>query len=262
MNIKILVRVCLITILVMTPLNYLIGQELYNPTDKAEESAKIKKELNEELVSLEQLESQEAASKMKKKIPVLFLGGHVKIPTTWVVYSKDDLIASLNKIDFPTPEAKNYTLRRAKTLGRKIFCIKRYQEPYAGCNPSFLLMWEIPTKKIKDRSSENLGRLATDKLIKEVLPTLQEHSRDYELIENPRRVQETPMAYATIKSMEKYIDGTWADIFTRIYVMIQGDYVITIYLQIEDIEEAKNKEELWEIFQSLKFEEGGRRGKK
>ncbi len=188
------------------------------------------------------------------------INASIKIPTSWSIWTILEAKAAVEKIEYPSKEAKAIALEGAQRNGADNLRVSRYIEPYNGINPTLTIAWSpIGNADIKKVPREARSEVCARTLKNTILPKLTEFSKSIEIVEQPTQIDNKGSgAWLTIKETVNLKNNPNKDleVLTRIYLLLSENHFILVtatFSNKDDKDANTNKQVLGEIMKSFSF---------
>lgn len=182
--------------------------------------------------------------------------GSISIPNGWHQPTSQELVQSLDLVDFPDDGDRAAAEMGALSIGRVSFLVTKNPEPTENLNPGVSVSWSpIPMAFVQiplEARSEALARV----LSTEIIPEMKSTDKGFQLLEGPKTINdEGAGAWVTFRSTTPLKSGKTNEGIVRLYVLPAKDHLITAIISAP-ADREKGEEilpDLWAIFESLTF---------
>lgn len=184
------------------------------------------------------------------------INGSIKIPPGWNRPTADQVLRSLDFIDFAGDEERMKAEMDALAIGRVALHFSRYPEPREGANPSLHVTWEELPITFDQLPLESRSAALARTLSSVSLPAMKKKDPGFRLLEGPKEIdQEGGGAWTTFRSSTRLKSGGRSDSVTRLYVVPGRDHIITVTLvtPVDSKEAEDSLPELWTMFESMTY---------
>lgn len=186
------------------------------------------------------------------------INAKILVPTSWNIWTILEARAAVEKIKYPSQEAKNLALEGAQRTGSDNIRISRHLEPYDGINPTLTIAWSpISSAEINKVPKEAQSEVCARTLKNTILPKLTEFSKSIKVIEQPTPIDNKGSgAWVTIAEVVNLKNNPSKDleVINRIYLLLSPRHfiLVTVTFSNKDDKEAEtNKQILGEIMKSF-----------
>jgi hypothetical protein len=187
------------------------------------------------------------------------IGAKLNIPTSWSIWTTLEAKAAVEKVKYPTEEAKQMALKGAEKTGSENFRASRYIEPYNGINPTLTIAWSNidPSLNIGRVPKSARSEVCSRTLKNDIIPNLTQFSKEIEVLEPPTPIDNKGTgAWVTIKETVNHNISPDKDleVITRIYLLMSDSHFVLVtasFSNKDDKEAGINKEILGTIMKSL-----------